>query len=100
MGSGNTTLRSLIRGYLFIPLFRACAEALASENASRLAAIERADKEPCREFLTLRLTPNCLGGLQHLLRCPRQIGLQGHGIFYVCLEPAQKCDGFISETTE
>ncbi|MEO8527043.1 MAG: F0F1 ATP synthase subunit gamma, partial [Caldimonas sp.] len=29
--------------YLFITLFRACAESLASENASRLAAMERAD---------------------------------------------------------
>ena len=31
-------------GYLFISLFRACAESLASENASRLAAMERADR--------------------------------------------------------
>jgi F-type H+-transporting ATPase subunit gamma len=38
------TLRALIREYLFISLFRACAESLASENASRLAAMERADK--------------------------------------------------------
>jgi F-type H+-transporting ATPase subunit gamma len=44
MGSSTTTLRSLIRGYLFISLFRACAESLASENVSRLAAMERADK--------------------------------------------------------
>ena len=44
MGSGSTTLRALIREYLFISLFRACAESLASENASRLAAMERADK--------------------------------------------------------
>jgi F-type H+-transporting ATPase subunit gamma len=44
MSSGDTTLRSLIREYLFISLFRACAESLASENASRLAAMERADK--------------------------------------------------------
>ena len=41
---GTTTLRSLIREYLFISLFRACAESLASENASRLAAMQRADK--------------------------------------------------------
>src|SRR5580698_4632784 len=41
---GTTTLRALIREYLFISLFRACAESLASENASRLAAMERADK--------------------------------------------------------
>lgn len=40
---GTATLRALIREYLFISLFRACAESLASENASRLAAMERAD---------------------------------------------------------
>src|SRR5580658_30672 len=39
-----TTLRALVREYLFISLFRACAESLASENASRLAAMERANK--------------------------------------------------------
>ncbi len=44
MCSGTVTLRALIREYLFISLFRACAESLASENASRLAAMERADK--------------------------------------------------------
>ena len=43
--SGSTaTLRALIREYLFVSLFRACAESLASENASRLAAMQRADK--------------------------------------------------------
>ncbi|MEO5732606.1 MAG: F0F1 ATP synthase subunit gamma [Rubrivivax sp.] len=41
---GATTLRALIREYLFISLFRVCAESLASENASRLAAMERADR--------------------------------------------------------
>lgn len=41
---GATTLRALIGEYLFISLFRACAESLASENASRLAAMERADR--------------------------------------------------------
>jgi len=40
----TTTLRALIREYLFISLFQACAESLASENASRLAAMQRADK--------------------------------------------------------
>ncbi len=44
MSAGNATLRALIREYLFISLFRACAESLASENASRLAAMERADR--------------------------------------------------------
>ena len=44
MSGGTATLRALIREYLFISVFRACAESLASENASRLAAMERADK--------------------------------------------------------
>jgi F-type H+-transporting ATPase subunit gamma len=44
MGGGTAALRALIREYLFISLFRACAESLASENASRLAAMERANK--------------------------------------------------------
>ena len=44
MCGGTVTLRALIREYLFISLFRACAESLASENASRLAAMQRADK--------------------------------------------------------
>ena len=44
LGSGTSTLRALIRGYLFVSLFKACAESLASENASRLAAMQRADK--------------------------------------------------------
>lgn len=44
LGGGTTTLRALIREYLFVSLFRACAESLASENASRLAAMQRADK--------------------------------------------------------
>jgi len=44
MGGGTATLRALIREYLFVSLFRACAESLSSENASRLAAMQRADK--------------------------------------------------------
>ncbi len=44
LSGGTVTLRSLIREYLFVSLFRACAESLASENASRLAAMQRADK--------------------------------------------------------
>jgi F-type H+-transporting ATPase subunit gamma len=38
------TLHGLIRNYLFVSLYRACAESLASENASRLAAMQRAEK--------------------------------------------------------
>ena len=44
LGSGTATLRALISEYLFVSLFRACAESLASENASRLAAMQRAEK--------------------------------------------------------
>jgi F-type H+-transporting ATPase subunit gamma len=44
MGTGVATLRALISGYLFVSLFRACTESLTSENASRLAAMQRADK--------------------------------------------------------
>ncbi len=44
LGGGTETLRALLREYLFVSLFRACAESLASENASRLAAMQRADK--------------------------------------------------------
>jgi F-type H+-transporting ATPase subunit gamma len=43
-GNLPETLRSFIREYLFVSIFRACAESLASENASRLAAMQRADK--------------------------------------------------------
>ena len=41
---GAATLRVLVAEHLFVSLFRACAESLASENASRLAAMERADQ--------------------------------------------------------
>lgn len=44
VGNDTQTLSALIDEYLFISLFRACAESLASENASRLAAMERADQ--------------------------------------------------------
>ncbi len=38
------TLEAFIRSYLFVLLFQACAESLNSENASRLAAMQRAEK--------------------------------------------------------
>jgi F-type H+-transporting ATPase subunit gamma len=38
------TLEALIQGYFFVILFRACAESLASENASCLASMQRAEK--------------------------------------------------------
>ena len=44
LNAGEVTLRAFVREYLFVSLFRACAESLASENASRLAAMQRAEK--------------------------------------------------------
>jgi len=44
ISSTKATLRALIHEYLFVSLFRACAESLASENASRLTAMQRAEK--------------------------------------------------------
>ncbi|TDB68036.1 F0F1 ATP synthase subunit gamma [Arundinibacter roseus] len=44
VGNPMKTLSALIREYLYISLFQACAESLASENASRLIAMQRAEK--------------------------------------------------------
>ena len=38
------TLLALVREYLFVSLFKACSESLMSENATRLAAMQRAEK--------------------------------------------------------
>lgn len=38
------TLKSLIREYLFVSIYKACTDSLASENASRLASMQRAEK--------------------------------------------------------
>jgi F-type H+-transporting ATPase subunit gamma len=38
------TLKSLVREYFFVSLYRACAESQASENASRMLAMQRAEK--------------------------------------------------------
>jgi F-type H+-transporting ATPase subunit gamma len=56
VGDGRKTLQELIREYLFVSLFRACAESLASENASRLAAMQRADKNIDEMLLDLNGT--------------------------------------------
>ena len=37
-------LPAFLHGYFFVLLFQACAESLAAENASRLAAMQRAEK--------------------------------------------------------
>lgn len=44
IGGQEQTLSALVREYFFVSLFKACAESLASENASRLAAMQRAEK--------------------------------------------------------
>jgi F-type H+-transporting ATPase subunit gamma len=43
LGSTAPALEALIGEHLFILMFQACAESLASENASRLAAMQRAE---------------------------------------------------------
>lgn len=43
-GNAVITLRALIDAYLFVSVFKACAESLAAENASRLEAMQRAEK--------------------------------------------------------
>lgn len=42
-GTG-AAVQAFIREYLFVLLFQACAQSLASENAGRLAAMQRAEK--------------------------------------------------------
>jgi F-type H+-transporting ATPase subunit gamma len=44
LNSPDKTLPSLIHEYLFVSIFKACCESLASENASRLLAMQRAEK--------------------------------------------------------
>ena len=58
LGDLDDSLQALIREYLFISLYQACAESLASENASRLAAMERADRNIAEMLESLRLTFN------------------------------------------
>jgi F-type H+-transporting ATPase subunit gamma len=44
VGSIKPTLAALIGEYIFVSIYKACAESLASENASRLEAMQRAEK--------------------------------------------------------
>ena len=44
IGGTTTALQAIVREYLFVLLFQACAQSLASENASRLAAMQRAEE--------------------------------------------------------
>jgi F-type H+-transporting ATPase subunit gamma len=54
VSSGGTCLRSLLREHLFITLFQACAESLTSENATRLSAMQRAEKNIDELLATLQ----------------------------------------------
>ena len=56
MGGGTANLGALVREYLFVSIFRASAESLASENASRLAAMDRAEKNIDDSLETLEET--------------------------------------------
>jgi F-type H+-transporting ATPase subunit gamma len=60
--TGTRYWGSDVREHLFMSLFRACAESLASENASRLAATQRADKN----------TDDMLGDLHRTFHRARQ----------------------------
>jgi F-type H+-transporting ATPase subunit gamma len=44
LGDPSACLHALVHEQLFISLYRACAESLASENASRLEAMQRAEE--------------------------------------------------------
>jgi F-type H+-transporting ATPase subunit gamma len=44
VGEIRSTFLALIHAYLFASLFKTSAESLASENASRLASMQRAEK--------------------------------------------------------
>jgi F-type H+-transporting ATPase subunit gamma len=57
---GDATLLALVGEYLFVSLFKACAESLASEHASRLAAMQRAEQNIGELLEDLGLTFNRL----------------------------------------
>ena len=42
-GELSTSLATFVREYLFVSIYKACAESLASESAARLAAMQRAE---------------------------------------------------------
>jgi len=44
LSAAMPSLQALISDYLFVRIFRACVESMASENASRLTAMQRAER--------------------------------------------------------
>lgn len=61
LNASEETLLAFIHEYLFVSLYRACAESLASENASRLSTMLRAEK-------TINELVEVMKGRFHLLR--------------------------------
>jgi F-type H+-transporting ATPase subunit gamma len=65
LNRNETTFNALIKEYLFVSIYKACAESLASENASRLEAMLRAEKN----------IEELLDGLTRNFRHQRQTGI-------------------------
>ncbi len=57
-GASEAALASFVHEHLFIALYKACAESLAAENSSRLAAMQRAQKNIEDLSMTLSKTFN------------------------------------------
>ena len=66
-GLVKPVLLALIREYLFVTLFKACTESLASENTSRLEAMQRAEKN-IEELLDSNLEVNSIAYAQQFNR--------------------------------
>lgn len=60
IGHTTGTLRALIREYLFVSVYKACAESLVAENTSRLRAMHRAEKNIDGMLEEMRLVYNRL----------------------------------------
>ena len=60
IGNVESTMRTLIREYLFVSLYKGSAESLAAENASRLEAMERAEENIDEVLDELNLSYNRL----------------------------------------
>ena len=58
LGPAEPTFAKLVQEHLFVSLFRACAESLAAENASRLAAMQQAEHNISELLERLRLEFN------------------------------------------
>ncbi len=58
LGGAPMSLPALVHEHLFISLYKACTESLASENASRLEAMQRAEKNIENVSVELRKSLN------------------------------------------